>query len=61
MVSLRCKMIVIQELEKLNLHEVCIDLGVATIHEDVNPEQFNELKVNLKKWGLKLLDDKKSI
>lgn len=61
MVSLRCKMIVKQELEKLNLHQTCIDLGMIDIHEILSAEQQNKLKASLKIWGLELWDDKKSI
>ena len=61
MVSLRCKMIVAQELHNLNLHEICIDLGVIDIREEITKAQFSELKINLNKWGLELLDDKKAI
>lgn len=61
MVSLRCKMIVAQELQNLNLHEICIDLGVIDIREEITKAQFSELKINLNKWGLELLDDKKAI
>ena len=61
MVSLRCKMMVKEELKKLGLHYVIVDLGVAKILEEISSEQFQELKKNLLKSGLELLDDKKSI
>lgn len=61
MVSLRCKMMVKEELKKLGLHYVIVDLGVVEILEDINPEQFELLKQNLARSGLELLDDKKSI
>ncbi len=61
MVSLRCKMVVKQELEKLGLHAVAIDLGMVEIFGGITPEQHRELKTNLLKSGLELLDDKKSI
>jgi AraC-like DNA-binding protein len=61
MVSLRCKMMVKEELKKLNLHFVVIDLGVVEILEDISPEQKEELRINLLRSGLELLDDKKSI
>jgi AraC-like DNA-binding protein len=54
-------MIVAQELHNLNLHEICIDLGVIDIREEITKAQFSELKINLNKWGLELLDDKKAI
>jgi AraC-like DNA-binding protein len=61
MVSLRCKMMVKEELKKIGLHYVIVDLGVVEILEDINPEQFELLKQNLARSGLELLDDKKSI
>ena len=61
MVSLRCKMMVKEELKKLGIHFVVVDLGVVEILEDINPLQFEELKNNLALSGLELLDDKKAI
>lgn len=61
MVSLRCKMLVVEELKKLHLHHEMIDLGVVEITEDISFEKREELKKNLSKSGLVLLDDKKSI
>lgn len=61
MVSLRCKMLVKEELKKLGLHYVIVDLGMVEILEDISPNQFLELKNNLAISGLELLDDKKSI
>jgi AraC-like DNA-binding protein len=61
MVSLRCKMTVQQELKKLGLHYVVVDLGSVEILEDITPGQHEALKTNLLKSGLELLDDKRSI
>jgi len=61
MVSLRCKMMVQEELKKLGLHYVIVDLGMVEILEDISQYQREELKKNLLKSGLELLDDKKSI
>ncbi|MEK6482107.1 helix-turn-helix domain-containing protein [Catalinimonas sp. 4WD22] len=61
MVSLRCKMLVKEELLKLGLHYVIVDLGMVEILEDITQEQREQLKENLLKSGLELLDDKKSI
>ncbi|OFX58025.1 MAG: AraC family transcriptional regulator [Bacteroidetes bacterium GWB2_41_8] len=61
MVSLRCKMIVKEELKKLGLRYFIVDLGTAEIMEDIAPELREQLKINLLKSGLELLDDKKSI
>ena len=61
MVSLRCKMFVKEELKKLGLHYVVVDLGVVEVLEDITPKQRNQLKINLLKAGLELLDDQRSI
>ena len=61
MVSLRCKMIVKEELEKLDLHEVVITLGMIEVLETITQKQQDELKENLLSSGLELLDDKKTI
>lgn len=61
MVSLRCKMMVKEELRKLGLHYVIVDLGMVEILEDITQKQREQLKKNLLKSGLELLDDKKNI
>jgi AraC-like DNA-binding protein len=61
MVSLRCKMIVKEELSKLGLRYVMVDLGAVEILEDITESQRERLKANLLKSGLELLDDKKAI
>lgn len=61
MVSLRCKMMVKEELHKLGLHHVIVDLGMVEILENITSDQRKQLKINLLKSGLELLDDKKSI
>jgi len=61
MVSLRCKMLVKEELKKLGLESVSVDLGVVEIHEALSDEQRAIFKENLNKAGLELLDDKKNI
>ncbi len=61
MVSLRCKMLVKEELKKLGLHYVIVELGTVEILEDMTPDQHDALKRNLLRSGLELLDDKKSI
>ena len=53
-------MMVCEELKKLNLHPVAVDLGVVDV-ERVSVKQREELKKNLLKSGLELLDNKKSI
>lgn len=54
-------MIVKQELKKLSFHYIKVELGEVEIMEDVSPAWLAEFKINLLKYGLELLDDKKSI
>jgi AraC-like DNA-binding protein len=61
MVSLRCKMMVKEELHKLGITYIVLDLGMVEIHEALTYEQREQLRTNLSKSGLELLDDKKSI
>lgn len=61
MVSLRCKMVVKQELQKLGLNYVNVDLGTIEILEDISSSQKAQLRKNLKRFGLELLDDKRKI
>jgi len=61
MVTIRCKMVVKSELEELGLHYKTVELGEAEIMEDISPEQMDRLSIALKKTGLELMDDKKSI
>jgi AraC-like DNA-binding protein len=61
MVSLRCKMIVEQELKKLRINYKVLDLGMVEMPTAITEKQRAQLKVNLLKSGLELMDDKKSI
>jgi len=61
MVSQRCKMVVKQELQKLGLHFIVIDLGEIEIMEDITDTQREELKIALFDSGLELMDDKRAV
>jgi AraC-like DNA-binding protein len=54
-------MVVKSELEKLGLHYIVVDLGEAEIMEEITPQQISMLDSGLKKSGLELMDDRKSI
>jgi AraC-like DNA-binding protein len=54
-------MVVKAELEKLGLRYVYVRIGEANIIGEVQPEQLEQLKTELKKAGLVLMDDKKSV
>ena len=61
MVSLRCKMIVKEELKKLGLHFIMVDMGVVDIMEEITPEQHEQIRIALQKTGLELMEDKKAV
>jgi AraC-like DNA-binding protein len=61
MVSIRCKMVVKSELEKLGLHYTRIDLGEVDILGNVEANQLIHLKKALLQSGLELMGDQKAI
>ena len=61
MVSLRCKMLVRAELEKLNLKHLIVELGEVEIMNELSTETYVELKRNLLQSGLELMDDQRAI
>ncbi len=61
MVSLRCKLIVKSELEKMHLHFSVLELGEVELAGQLSPDQQKELKSSLLRFGLELLEDKKSM
>ena len=61
MVSMRCKMLVKEELKKLGLHFIVVDLGVVEIMENITQEQREQIRIALHRSGLELMDDKKAV
>lgn len=61
MVSLRCRMVVQEEMKKLGIRYSRIDLCIVEIPENITQQQHEQLKVKLLRWGLELLEDKKEI
>ena len=49
MVSQRCKMLVVQELTKLDLHVIVVDLGVVEILEEISKEDWEKLRSSVRK------------
>lgn len=54
-------MAVKEELKKLGLHFIVVDLGEVEIMETLTPEQREQVKVALHNYGLELMDDKKAV
>ena len=61
MVSARCKMAVKEELKKLGLHFIVVELGEVEVMEDIPVEQLEQLKAALLLSGLELMDDKRAV
>lgn len=61
MVSIRCKMLVKSELERLNILYKTIELGEIELAENIPQQTRDELKQALFTSGLVLMEDKKSI
>jgi len=61
MVSMRCKMVVKEELKKLGLHFIIVDMGVVDIMENISAEQREKIRIALLKSGLELMDDMRAV
>jgi len=61
MVSNRCKMAVKEELKRLGLHFIVVDLGEVEIMENISAEQREQVKIALLNSGLELMDDKRAV
>jgi len=61
MVSLRCRMIVKDTLEKLGLPFKSVKLGEVEFEEDITEEKRKQLSDELLKSGLEVMEDKKAI
>lgn len=61
MVSLRCKMVVKAELDKMKLKHTIVELGEVEIMEDLSANKHDQLKAALLKSGLELMDDQRAI
>ena len=61
MVSLRCKIVVKGELQKMNLPYTILELGTVEITDDISESEYEQLKLNLLVYGFELLNDRKMI
>jgi AraC-like DNA-binding protein len=61
MVSNHCKLAVKDELKKLGLHYIVVDLGEIEIMEELSPEMKQQLKYGLLSSGFELMDDKRAV
>jgi AraC-like DNA-binding protein len=61
MVSLRCKMMIKSELQKLGLKYIHVELGEVEMAGNLSLKKRDKLKAALHKSGLELMDDKKAM
>lgn len=61
MVSVRCKLIVQQQLDRIGIKYLSIDLGMVELENSISIDQIDELKKSLQLVGLEMLENKKSI
>ncbi|MBK6828886.1 MAG: helix-turn-helix transcriptional regulator [Chitinophagaceae bacterium] len=61
MFCIRYKIVVKDVLTRMGLHYSFVELGEADILETITPEQQEQFRTELLKFGLELMDDKKSV
>ena len=61
MVSLRCKMLVDHELDKLDLKHSIVELGEVEVAGKIPAKKYELFKKALQSAGLELMDDKKAV
>lgn len=61
MVSIRCKMVVKSEMEKLNLGYKTVELGEVELEQPIDDQQRNALRTALLTYGLVVMEDKRSV
>lgn len=61
MVSLRCKLLVKEELDRLHVKFKSVDLGVVELFDALSEEDMEKLRIVLRHSGLELMENKKSI
>jgi AraC-like DNA-binding protein len=54
-------MVVREELKKLGLHFVLVEMGVVDVMEDITKDQREQIRAALKVSGLELMDDKRAV
>ncbi|MGV8877746.1 MAG: helix-turn-helix domain-containing protein [Sphingobacteriaceae bacterium] len=61
MVCVRCKMVVEEQLKKLSIRNAVVKLGEVELTEILTDTQLTDFRAGLLKFGLVVLDDKKSL
>ena len=61
MVCLRCKMVVESVLQNMGVYITTVELGEVQTRDELSQKQLKQLKISLLKFGLELMEDKKSM
>jgi AraC-like DNA-binding protein len=61
MVSNRCKFAVKEDLKRLGLHFIVVDLGEVEIMENLSDRQLDQVKIALLNSGFELMDNKRAM
>jgi YesN/AraC family two-component response regulator len=60
MVCIRCKMVVKNQLKKISVRNAVVNLGEVSVTDTITDTQLEDFRVGLLKFGLVVLNDKKS-
>ena len=58
MATIRCTTFVKDELNKLGLYDITVELGKVELRENISTEKLQLLNISLKKAGLEIIEDK---
>lgn len=61
MVCIRCRIVVENELIRLDIDHTGVQLGEVVVQENITAEQHDQFRIALLKWGLELMVDKRSV
>lgn len=61
MATSRCTTFVKDELNKLGIHNVTVELGQVELYEEIAPEKIELLNISLKNGGLEIIEDKRTL
>ena len=60
-IYISCKIILQEQLDKLQVPYTITGLGEIEIKESVSPEKYKELETNLNKYAIEIIDDPKNV
>lgn len=60
-IHVSCKIILQEQLDKLQLPYTITGIGEIEINETISPEKYKELETNLNKYAIEIIDDPKNV